>query len=472
MTSLSANPLGLPEIRSMVGRHLDQPDLARCSQVSKSWHASFLPLVWSTVSIRPEPTHRNPSLEVFNRYSQYVKNLSYTVDAPHEYRSTPCPRLLDLLVYVTQPPANQPRIDTILIDIPQHERLRSLCIEGDEMSRIIWKPAHHLHNLSKLDLNHLEIEPQDSTTFWGLCTQLEELMTINVGVELPVQSITFDRLQQLGLSLRPRISIERQLDFIIQCPNLAYLDWMYFDSETVSTYTRRFKPGTCAWPNLREFSLAGLDFTDEQLARIIGAMRDLKKLCVHRGEVGPHFLAALNPHFPSLRSLEISKCRELTPALTSYILASCSHLESLAVAPWMSQDIIDSPPWICESSLEVLTAAFLFPHGDDADHHQRQVLQRIARLTNLKEVTLSQSHDTDARDLDLRLDNGLELLATWKQLEKFSFHAGIHHLSARDVEWMIDNWENLEEVEGHFDQDNKDELIVMFEAAGIDCTSY
>ena len=441
MTNLSANPLDLPEIRSMVGQYLDRPDLARCSHVSWSWHASFVPLVWSTAFIEPEPTHRNPSLEAFKRYSQHLKELelSYTVDAPHEYRSTPCPRLLHLEVAVAQPPANPPRIDTVLIDIPQHEQLRSLCIDGAKAGlslRIIWKTAHHLRNLSKLDLNDLEIESQDTTTFWGLCTQLEELLTVNVGVELPVQSTAFDRLQCLGLSLKPRISIERQLDFIIQCPNLTYLDWMYFDSEIASSYTRRFRPGTCAWPNLRELSLAGLEFTDEQLARIIGVMRDLKTLEVMGCDVGPCFLAALRPHFSSLRSLDISDCNELTPTIASNILASCSHLESLDVGPFMSQDIIGSPPWICESSLKVLAAAFLFPYGDDADHHQRQVLQRIARLINLKEVTLSQSYDIDARVLELRLDNGLELLATWKQLEKISFYAGTHHLSARDVEVM------------------------------------
>jgi len=37
------------------------------------------------------------------------------------------------------------------------------------------------------------------------------------------------------------------------------------------------------------------------------------------------------------------------------------------------------------------------------------------------------------------------------------------------IKWMIDNWKNLKEVEGHFDQDNKDELTAIFRAAGVDC---
>ncbi|KAK3810294.1 MAG: hypothetical protein J3Q66DRAFT_352708 [Benniella sp.] len=474
MNNLSASPLNLPEVRDMVGKHLDRSDLARCLCVCRSWHASFVPLVWSTASILPEPTHLNPSLEAFIRHCHHLKELSYTVDAPREYRSTPCPKLSDLQVSVTQPPANPPPNDTVVIDIPQHEQLRTLRIKGAEMGpslRIIWKPAHHLHNLSGLSLSNLEIEPQDTTTFWDLCTQLEVLQTANVSVELPVQSITFDRLMCLGLnlSLKPRNSLERQLDFIIQCPNLTLLHWINLDGELASRYTGRFKPGTCAWPNLREFSLIGPGFSDEQLAQIIGAMRDLKTLEIIGCEVGLSFLAALRPHFPSLRSLDISDANALTPTITSHILASCSDLESLVVGHCMSQDIIDGPPWICENSLKELTAAFMFPLGDAAVHHQRQVLQRISRLTNLKKVTLSQAYDIDACYLDLRLENGLELLATWKNLEKLSFYAGFHHVSARDVEWMIDNWKNLKEVDGYFNQRNRDELIAMFRAAGVKC---
>ncbi|KAK3810298.1 MAG: hypothetical protein J3Q66DRAFT_352719 [Benniella sp.] len=473
MNNHNLNPLDLPEVRDVVGKHLDRSDLARCLCVCRSWHASFVPLVWSTASILPEPTHLNPSLEAFIRHCHHLKELSYTVDAPREYRSTPCPKLSDLQVSVTQPPANPPPNDTVVIDIPQHEQLRILRIRDANMGpsrRIIWKPAHHLHNLSELSLSDLEIEPQDTTTFWDLCTQLEVLQTANVSVELPVQSITFDRLKclGLGLSLKPRNARERQLDFIIQCPNLTLLDWIYLDRELARGYTGRFKPGTCVWPNLREFSLYGYYFTDEQLALTIGAMRDLKTLEIIGSEVGFSFLAALRPHFPSLRSLNMIDCHDITRTIVPEVLTSCSELETLGVGDVLSQDIIDSPPWICESSLKVLTVAFQFPY-DNTDHHQRQVLQRISRLTNLKKVTLCPVYDPDQCFLDIRLEKGLELLTTWKQLEKLSFYAGFHHLSARDVEWMIDNWKNLKEVDGYFNQGNSDELTAMFQSAGIKC---
>ncbi|KAK3810290.1 MAG: hypothetical protein J3Q66DRAFT_65135 [Benniella sp.] len=475
MTNHNLNPLDLPEVRSIVGQHLDQPDLARCLCVCRSWHASFVPLVWSTAFILPEPMHRNPSLEALIRYSHHLKELSYTVDAPHEHTSTPFPSLLSLTVYVIQLPPKPPRIDTVMIVIPQHEQLRSLCINGAKMGpslRIFWKPARHLHNLSKLDLNDLEIEPQDTATFWDLCTQLEELLVNNISFELPVKTTTFDRLQRLELCLKPPIALERQLDWIIQCPNLTYLQWVNNHTHPKSGVARRFTPGTYAWPNLCELSLFGFNFTDEQLARVIGAMRDLKTLDVGGNEVGPCFSEALRPHLPSLRSLDMIDCDEITRTIAPEVLTSCSGLESLGVGPFMSQDIIDSPPWVCESSLQVLAVAFLFPYGDDADHHQRQVLQRISRLTNLKKVTLHSANDSDGCYLDLRLENGLELLATWKRLEKLTSYVGTHNLSARDVEWMIDNWKNLKEVEGCFDQDNKDELAAMFRAAGIKCRTF
>ncbi|KAK3810285.1 MAG: hypothetical protein J3Q66DRAFT_443804 [Benniella sp.] len=280
---------------------------------------------------------------------------------------------------------------------------------------------------------------------------------------LPVRSITFDRLQRLEIWLKSQNPIERQLDWITQCPNLTSLDWRYSsDDQPTSQFMGRFVPGT--WPHLSRLSLQGIEFADAQLAQVIGAMQDLKSLSFQECEVGSCFLEALRHHSQTLRYLDITSCDVLTRSLIPGILASFPHLESLYIEHVMSQDIIDSPPWVCERSLKLLHIGISFSFLQDADY-QRQVLQRISRLTNLKNLMLDCGLG-DAKSLDLRLENGLDQLATLKKLEKLRLHLRMEPLSVRDAEWMINNWKNLKEVNGYF-RNNKDELASIFCAAGI-----
>jgi len=172
------------------------------------------------------------------------------------------------------------------IQIAPYEKLRYLSIYGTvwrPSQRIIWEPVHY-HNLSELELHNLEIEPTATATFWVLCAQLASLTIENVSVaEMPARSITFDRLQHLELGLEFNSnSLEHQLDWITQCPNLSFLQWCSNASDHASSISRSFIHGTSTWDNLRELMLAGFEFTDGQLARIIGVMRELRVLDVYK----------------------------------------------------------------------------------------------------------------------------------------------------------------------------------------------
>ncbi|KAK3810300.1 MAG: hypothetical protein J3Q66DRAFT_443816 [Benniella sp.] len=468
MTNHNLNPLDLPEVRSIVGQHLDRSDLARCLRVSKSWHASFVPLVWSTTTIR-EVSYgsgdKNPPLDAFLRHSHHIKHLDLTIDAPQQYGLTPCPNLLNFKVKIFRDDESE-SIEIIPIVIAQHEQLRRLLVVNKclESPRVIWKPVHYYHNLSELDLEYMEIEPTGTTAFWDLCAQLESLRIEKVSIaEMPARTITFDRLQHLDLGLISQNPIEYQLDWITRCPNLTSLDWnCSSNGQPTSEFMRRFVPGTL--PHLRELYLSGIEFTDAQLAQVIGAMQDLKWLTVSSCEVGPRFLETLRHHSHTLISLDTSTCEVLTRSLISGILTSFPHLETLSFPPVMSEDIIDSPPWVCEHSLKILYISILLTPNQDAEYHQ-QVLQRISRLTNLKELLVRGVGRT--RTLDFTLENGLEHLATWKQLEMFSVFSYTSRLSVRDVEWMINNWRNLKRVSGILHPDKKKEFTAMLQAAGI-----
>ena len=65
--------------------------------------------------------------------------------------------------------------------------------------------------------------------------------------------------------------------------------------------------------------------------------------------------------------------------------------------------------------MKVLGIEVSFSLNQGADY-QRQDLQRISRLTNLKELLLDRGRHIE-KGLDLRLENGLDQLATLKPRE-------------------------------------------------------
>ncbi|KAK3810286.1 MAG: hypothetical protein J3Q66DRAFT_405045 [Benniella sp.] len=133
MTSLRINPLDIPEIRSMVGQYLGRSNLARCLRVCKSWHASFVPLVWSTFLVVSDLYSRGHDpllLEAFIRYRHYLKYIVLRIDAPEVYRLTPCPNLLRLRVDVYRSKESE-SIDIVPVEIAQYEQLRYLQIIGN-----------------------------------------------------------------------------------------------------------------------------------------------------------------------------------------------------------------------------------------------------------------------------------------------------------------------------------------------------
>jgi len=97
LATVTITPLELPEITTTVGKFLDRPDLVQCLYVCRVWHTSFLPLVWSAISIRSG--ERYPGVEAFNSHSQLIRNLAYDVQDWHAYESVHCRNVLTLHVY-------------------------------------------------------------------------------------------------------------------------------------------------------------------------------------------------------------------------------------------------------------------------------------------------------------------------------------------------------------------------------------
>jgi len=75
----------------------------------------------------------------------------------------------------------------------------------------------------------------------------------------------------------------------------------------------------------------------------------------------------------------------------------------------------------------------------------RKSLERLSRLHNLKQLDLS-TRAFLAQSLDLRLESGLEQLATLIQREELNFSGTVQRMKMVDVEWMIGHWKNLKRL--------------------------
>lgn len=425
----STNPLDLPEIRTAVGRYLDDPGLVQCLQVCRSWYASFLPFVWSTILIMQDDY--NPPIEALSRHSGFVKKLTFQSDVWQEYGSIHCPHLVSLAIYCGENPAP--------VIITQYEQLRSLKIYGmscDPSQFSTFKTTGSLSNLSELELYVVNVQPADTADFWNMCMTLETLTIHHASIpEPPDRSIAFERLRELRVGIKSGISSKDQMNWVAQCPNLTSLMWSCQDvtaSDLIEGLTSRLVAG--AWPKLCELDLLDFDASDAQLSRIISNMQRVTVLGVSKCEFGPLSLQALRPHFPVLRKLDIATGPNQTGPMVPEILASCPQLEILFADRVMSQDILEGRPWVCHS-IETMFVSFGITPGRDRDLHQQQVLERLSQLTNLERLCLTCDDDVqDEMNLDLRLEKGLDQLATLKKLRKLALYSGNQHMSVIDVE--------------------------------------
>ncbi|KAK3810323.1 MAG: hypothetical protein J3Q66DRAFT_391431 [Benniella sp.] len=341
-------------------------------------------------------------------------------------------------------------------DLAQCLRVCKSCLSENSAS------TQTLQNLSSLVLVGVKIELEDSANFWDQCTRLELLsITFTRIAQLPDSSLTFGRFSRLVLVMNPmQRPIEQHLVWMVRCPNLNSLSWRDGIASRTSMHAFANHQASGACPNLCELDLSLLYPPDTQLCQIIKGMRQVKTLTIDECRFGPLSFAALRPHFSEKLDIDANST---TSQMVPEVLASCSHLEWFFMRRVMSQDIIQGRPWVCTHSMTFLQLNIIIPPGQDVDHHQRQVLERIALLTNLENFFLDHKFNIEGGTLlGLQLGKGLELLTTLKRIRQFALLNHTQQFTEHKVEWMIDNWTSLRFVQG-LSQENRATL----EAAGI-----
>ncbi|KAK3814208.1 MAG: hypothetical protein J3Q66DRAFT_402782 [Benniella sp.] len=461
LATIIITPLELPEIRTNIAKFLDRSDLAQCLYVCRAWYASFLPLVWSTVSIHLNK--RCPEVEALKSHSHLIRNLTYDFRPWRAYEPIHCRNVSTLHVYSDC--YGSPVI-------AQYDQLRQLSITGSHEPRTgestYWRPMNSFRNLSSLELKEVNIDSRSADDFWDLCTGLKSLsMRYTIIPRLLDKSIVFERLEKLVLGPMPGRMYEGLLEFIIQCPNLVYIDWSGGGPESADTFAKG------VWPKLCELRIPNSIPSDKQLAQIVHGMQQVKSLNVQAREFGPLTLTALRSRFSSLRQLELQygNYTKMGPSIIPEVFVSCPQLEILIMGEVTSEELLQEQPWVCERTLRTLHACIILSPREDMDHQQQLVLEKISRrLCHLEDFSLLYSAPgRDVTCINATLGKGLEHLANLKKLRRLGLKSRSNRMTKADVEWMLDNLKNLEFVRGdlNFQSGDSMSLATMIRKRGF-----
>lgn len=155
-------------------------------------------------------------------------------------------------------------------------------------------------------------------------------------------------------------------------------------------------------------------------------------------------------------------------------LLQCHQLEDFRVPRISVTDLKLTPqPWVCHG-LKRLSVFFASdPVDPSADSLVFEQLSRLQWLESLdvsqqhewfESIGVSQHHDSDViwsptiestvlQTVKLRLDSGLEQLATLTRLRSYIFYNTGQNMEGDDVEWMLTRWLYLESMNGEFSND-------------------
>ncbi|KAG0219095.1 hypothetical protein B0O80DRAFT_504302 [Mortierella sp. GBAus27b] len=528
MTRFRLTPFDLPHIRESVGQYLSGRDLVHALCINRDWYNSLLPMVWSSVEIRladqddddeqdedsmevdnpPPPPYQSlqqqlqrrsqappfHDIKTLARHQHLIKSMVQTDSFLLAHHATLFfPRLEKLGLYLDRF-QHQPSAANLLA---RYHSLQHLDLKGQidfrarEHHRFFagWTNLPtHLPNLTTLRLDHVAVRGPDSIGFWQIMGQLEtveledtQLFGPDPVIPAQLTSLIFPRMTCIVLKGPDTLPLETRLLWMSRCPNLVTLKWIPWSSEgllerrrALDKFAQLVAKGT--WPRLVELTMEMFQGSDDQVAKMIRNLRGLRKLDLAHVVFGPASYRALRHHFDTVEELSISSDTPHLPGFESgpwlvEILASCPLLRSFMTGTLRGQDILTGPPrWACESSLEMLGADIDIPPGTWVEERQLEIVERLARLTQLKFFDMSDRHYVNEGTLRLTLAKGLGLLATWTCMEDLFFSGTEQAMTQADVDWMLQHWKRLRNVVG---QPNSGDLALssaleaQFQSRGI-----
>ncbi|KAF9355499.1 hypothetical protein BGX34_010435 [Mortierella sp. NVP85] len=462
----SSHPLDLPEILSTVALHLpDRWSLLACACVSKSWHQVFNAHVWRSIQIDKE----RPDLpKAIHSYSHLVRNLILDRTPAEEHVALRCPNLASLYVRCV------PKAPDVTEFVTDHRFLIRLRLEGYSFSPLptFWAKLLQLRHLKDLMLSDMALGIDHVDTFWDLCAQLErlEIRKFRISSEGDLKSRTFPYLTELSMWHFTQRDVPLILGFARRCPMLKLIDWVidseidaevdtedYYDVdvEFVSGFAQLITEGT--WPELDSVHVGCADITNEDLCKIIGGMKQIRTLEIRYSPESfqSNSMDLLRPHFSNIRILELQPNDNSVATIAQEVMSSCPLLEQLMVPRIDAALIAEGKPWVC-LKLESLNIGLKFDPST-LSRIQPLVLNQLSRLTRLQEIFIwgNKDEENPGATVDLRLERGLDKLATLKSLRIVCLSDGTQKMNDQEIDWMVEHWTSLICMFGVLNEDPK-----------------
>ncbi|KAF9433788.1 hypothetical protein BGZ76_008971 [Entomortierella beljakovae] len=488
------NPLDITEIRLYVGYYLECKDLFSCLLVCAAWSDTFIPLLYTKLSICDRRTR--PPLDSLKKYIDIPRRLHFFGDAGLRYYSI---EFSSLTVLSLDNDSHGVEITPAYVKLIQKnsETLREFNIARHPVvsTTTIWEALLQCPKLNTLNICQYSIHNVDLELFWRVCTKVEKLTLLSVEFvsdDTPTSSLPqeFPKLTSLALLKPTRFSWQDQLQLITKSKNLTKLRWNPESSRghmDVQDYLAMISSD--ALRNVRELEMVNIFIDDETTAITLKALEKVTSIDMsHIKFAESSYLGLLENQAATIRSLNLFNCETATSPIIQGILSSCPSLEEFMANAIQGSELVQiesglsdmeamvpekltlGKDWVCRK-LRSLTLFFDMnscdpddtchtTESDERREYREQLEQfhafrQLSRLTELESLSVSRSpgYDGESQGLKLKVEE-MSVLASLKRLKTFSFNNTDQDMSEDEIDWISENWPSLKLISGTFTLDS------------------
>ncbi|KFH63855.1 hypothetical protein MVEG_10548 [Podila verticillata NRRL 6337] len=450
------NPMDMPpEILLYVAAYFTQQDLATCTYVSRQWHQVFNPCLWKKFQISDDTLLRT-SPDILCKHAPQIRKLTLRTTAdldPFLERLTN----LRILIVIGGDQFGKPESWLQLTQLVERNPHMEWIILG--MNRKIGPPASFLRAISASCPNLRRYEsslclyedPDQIDALLGIFSQVEEAWTRyeTYAVSSVARTFHFPKLAELALKDPRGLCASRQVDIICMCPNLKFLKWAV-GNDTPIPIQEFCERVPLACPKLKNLHVDGsATLPRESVGYMLDSLKDMQELMLFRCEIGESMFRSLSRHFHSLTLLDLADSQTKS-SMAQRILENCPNLKTVSLALLSMQEVVNGLPWRAtrvqhlQVDLVSLEGACRMAAGGNKDSRmiplqQIRMFEQLAKLTELKRLTIGREKKLRRPSLEFRVEHGLMLLKSLKKLRHLSLEGTVQDMTEEDVDWLGQN---------------------------------
>ncbi|KAF9185749.1 hypothetical protein BGZ51_002092 [Haplosporangium sp. Z 767] len=426
-TTVSLNPLHLPEIVAHLGYFLKPKDLLNALLVNRTWHTLLEPFLWIVIRLHSKWVStklraRTMSGEALRRNAHLIRHLTCPDSQFINYLIPRCCNLQELELSTMEP--------TVIPLLNQNANsLKSLKrtawfshLNGGEVAKLDFFTAiASLTQLRELHLEHLEVPARELTMFLKTCAQLTTLHLRVCKWTIPesqLDVVKFEHIQTMTLFKNFHTPMQ-ELKFFTRCPNLRSLEWWVLGKFNEDERPRIHELMSSCTRNLHTFAIHATTLDDNDLATCINALPVLPNLNLRGTRLGKYTVQAILGRISSLVELDLSGCQCLPRGFLQQILTSCPNLESFA-ADYYNIKLPLSTPWACTRLRTLHLSIVNFIKEAITTEEYNWIYGQLAALTDLKILKMGEAFLPSLAPIsvmELSLAKGFDQLRTLTNLE-------------------------------------------------------